>query len=322
MEDILMSYYKDENCPVCSEKFKEGDDIVVCPECGTPYHRNCYNESGGCIYESKHGEYFYSNQKIESIKESLNKKEEPAEEDDPNKMRCNYCGKLNNKEDKVCEYCGLPLNKSDFKNIIIKQRIKENEKIFGINVKDWIAYLGSGAISYLTKFKFMERNNYSLVEFNFSALWFKEIYFLYRKMYLAGGIFFIIRMLIMSASMMMLLPQDILRSIIDLTPVDFFNSMLGSHIATNLAVNKFLVFVNQNVQFLKCMIFIDFVLSIMMGATATRIYKNISVRKIKSINKNNYLSDEDYKEALMKKGSVNYVVAIIAIIISVFIYLF
>lgn len=26
--------YKGVSCPVCGQEFKEGDDIVVCPECG------------------------------------------------------------------------------------------------------------------------------------------------------------------------------------------------------------------------------------------------------------------------------------------------
>ena len=24
------------NCPVCETEFENGDDVVVCPECGTP----------------------------------------------------------------------------------------------------------------------------------------------------------------------------------------------------------------------------------------------------------------------------------------------
>ena len=33
-----MDFYK-YKCPVCNKQFKEGDDIVVCPECGTPPQR-------------------------------------------------------------------------------------------------------------------------------------------------------------------------------------------------------------------------------------------------------------------------------------------
>ena len=41
-------------CPVCNEQFKSGDDIVVCPECGTPHHRVCYLAKNKCAFEALH----------------------------------------------------------------------------------------------------------------------------------------------------------------------------------------------------------------------------------------------------------------------------
>ena len=43
-------------CAACKKPFEDGDDIVVCPECGTPYHRACYKELGHCIHEQRHAE--------------------------------------------------------------------------------------------------------------------------------------------------------------------------------------------------------------------------------------------------------------------------
>ena len=43
-------------CSVCNKPFAAGDDIVVCPECGTPYHRACYQATGGCVHEAQHAE--------------------------------------------------------------------------------------------------------------------------------------------------------------------------------------------------------------------------------------------------------------------------
>ena len=31
-----MALYIGNTCPVCGEKFKDDDDVVVCPDCGTP----------------------------------------------------------------------------------------------------------------------------------------------------------------------------------------------------------------------------------------------------------------------------------------------
>ena len=52
-----MDFYK-YKCPVCNKQFKEGDDIVVCPECGTPHHRECYEQEEHCFYQDKHSQNF------------------------------------------------------------------------------------------------------------------------------------------------------------------------------------------------------------------------------------------------------------------------
>ena len=42
--------YSQEKCPVCENEFTNDDDIVVCPLCGTPHHRECYKKNGECGY--------------------------------------------------------------------------------------------------------------------------------------------------------------------------------------------------------------------------------------------------------------------------------
>lgn len=53
-----MFLYENDKCPVCGENFKEGDDIIACPECGTPHHRVCYNKTNACANTRMHGTYF------------------------------------------------------------------------------------------------------------------------------------------------------------------------------------------------------------------------------------------------------------------------
>ena len=36
--------FTEYKCPVCDKQFKKGDDVVVCPECGAPHHRECYEK--------------------------------------------------------------------------------------------------------------------------------------------------------------------------------------------------------------------------------------------------------------------------------------
>ena len=45
-------------CSVCGKPLTDTDDIVVCPDCGAPYHRACYEKQGACVYAGKHGAGF------------------------------------------------------------------------------------------------------------------------------------------------------------------------------------------------------------------------------------------------------------------------
>ena len=49
-----MPNYEDYKCPVCNKQFTKDDDIVTCPECGTPHHRECYNLTGHCVNKGLH----------------------------------------------------------------------------------------------------------------------------------------------------------------------------------------------------------------------------------------------------------------------------
>ena len=41
-------------CEGCGEPLTLQDDIVVCPDCGAPYHRTCYEKLGQCIHRPAH----------------------------------------------------------------------------------------------------------------------------------------------------------------------------------------------------------------------------------------------------------------------------
>ena len=47
--------YSNYKCPVCNNQFTEDDDVVVCPDCGTPHHRECWINKGHCANEALHG---------------------------------------------------------------------------------------------------------------------------------------------------------------------------------------------------------------------------------------------------------------------------
>ena len=92
-----MSLYTGLKCKVCDKSFLEEDDIVVCPDCGTPYHRSCYKEKGECInYElhEKNQSYSVNEEKAKKIGD---------------KIICEKCGMQNKSLSIFCERCGNPI---------------------------------------------------------------------------------------------------------------------------------------------------------------------------------------------------------------------
>ncbi len=70
-------------CSRCKAYLFDEDDIVFCPVCGAPHHRECYSALGHCALEEFHGtENQYSKEK-ELEKLSFTKKEEEEKEETP-----------------------------------------------------------------------------------------------------------------------------------------------------------------------------------------------------------------------------------------------
>ncbi|MDE6729290.1 MAG: hypothetical protein K2J71_00750 [Oscillospiraceae bacterium] len=49
-----MGRYTGSVCKECRQVFQAQDDVVVCPDCGTPYHRTCWDKNGTCTNVSLH----------------------------------------------------------------------------------------------------------------------------------------------------------------------------------------------------------------------------------------------------------------------------
>lgn len=91
--------YNGIECPSCGKKFEQTDDIVVCPICGTPQHRSCWNENGSCVNTDKHSEGF--------IWQMPNIDPEPAKNTPSQDMKiCPRCGEHNAAYEPVCIRCG------------------------------------------------------------------------------------------------------------------------------------------------------------------------------------------------------------------------
>lgn len=101
-----MNYYN-SLCNGCGMPMKEDEDIVVCPECGTPQHRECYKKDNRCVNSHLHGDDFAWSPSADTVKTPT---AIPTVSDaEAEKLPCPSCGHLNPADAKICESCSMKL---------------------------------------------------------------------------------------------------------------------------------------------------------------------------------------------------------------------
>lgn len=103
--------YTGYECPVCSNKFTDKDDVVVCPVCGTPHHRECWKILGHCANEEKHAEGF-----VWQAPELKKDEPEDTQNTKAEVLICPRCGLPNPPGEHFCARCKMPLGADDEKS--------------------------------------------------------------------------------------------------------------------------------------------------------------------------------------------------------------
>lgn len=140
--------YENTVCDGCKKRFEENDDVVVCPVCGTPQHRECYEKNGECVNAALHESGFMWHGEVSSP--HVHQKEEKAHQGE--NLVCPACGHENPPGSPFCEVCGQKFTFFGV-NILEKEtrltkEINEEEKIEEEmrNVQDTIeSGMGTGA---------------------------------------------------------------------------------------------------------------------------------------------------------------------------------
>lgn len=208
--------YIGECCPVCRKVFTKEDDIVVCPECGTPHHRACYAQQNQCANAALHGTDFVwtptqtaTVQNAAPVSTLLAQKPsaESKNDDGHNIVFCPQCGAENAAEEPVCTECGARLYNNDENGraptavhlpngaaqgyLAGMQIISPTELLDGNTVADTAEYVQTGARRYIPKFYYMEKTGKKL-SWNWAAFLFAPYWYFYRKMYALGAIFMVL----------------------------------------------------------------------------------------------------------------------------------
>jgi hypothetical protein len=95
------------NCPYCQSNIKSENELQYCKECGTPHHKECWEENGGCTTygcgqnpHSEKSKINVGNLTVEQIKE-LN--QGPVSQ---TYSLCFYCSSKIETDSVYCKYCG------------------------------------------------------------------------------------------------------------------------------------------------------------------------------------------------------------------------
>lgn len=96
--------YEGNTCPGCGEVFTQDDDVVVCPECATAQHRECYNKKGECVNAHLHSHGFQW--EPEKGLSQQNTSTLINQEKENKNFQCPSCGNYCDPEAGRCEKCG------------------------------------------------------------------------------------------------------------------------------------------------------------------------------------------------------------------------
>ncbi|MEA5050262.1 MAG: RING finger protein [Oscillospiraceae bacterium] len=188
-----MFIYQGSVCPYCGKPLTENDSLAVCPDCGTPHHRDCYAQHGRCANADKHADGFEWKPAV------------PVDVRRP--VLCARCGRENEEAGRFCNYCGYEFGSDPreadapddgaltpgslfYRNENGQpQPLSKDELIDDIPVGDWATYIGPSAPYYLYNFK-MQQTTQRKTCFTLSAVLFPTLYFLYRKVWAFAAVSF------------------------------------------------------------------------------------------------------------------------------------
>lgn len=158
-------------CPVCNENFNPDDDIVVCPICGTPHHRECYKQNGECANSEKHSDGY----RWESVKPTL-----PPEPETPVSPFAPYAPQGEASNSRTAASTVFWANQPNPFDAYPKELDED------VSTEEAAEFVQMNAFKYLQNF-FLQKTGKRT--FNWAAFFFAPYWFFYRKLYKLGAIF-------------------------------------------------------------------------------------------------------------------------------------
>lgn len=330
-----MSEQLKQKCPVCSAYLFSDDDIVYCPECGTPHHRDCWEALGHCAKASEHEKM------KEAEKEQSNDGKTDAENgaekgEDFSDSICPKCSREIPNDAKFCPWCGnvsdgdsdesptpdgqKPENNNDhgsdedpFKVFSLGAipapdpygGVDKESTIDGVKVKDIAKFVAFNPHKTLPKFKAMSENKHKRF-WNWIAFISPYSHAMFRKMNLMLFVYLMLELVayvfftpFYYAVMNMGLPENI-------TYTQLVSEIINNsdkYITPFVVISAFIGFA------------VFFGIRIFAALNQDRLYKNHVISTIKNI-RADMESDDDYE--FYRKGGVRPMLSMLLFLFSTY----
>ena len=261
--------YEGQSCALCHAYLFPEDDVVCCPECGAPHHRECYNSIGKCALEELHG----TENQYDKLRRAAEEKQAQKEAEEKESAQTSY------------ETPFGTMVPFDFLG-----GVKPDEEVDdGITAKEAAKFVFSNTMRYIPKFKKLGKTKKA--SWNFLAFIFPCGWFLSRKMYLKGII------------------VGVLEIIATLLTVPFQNTLYNLGISGMVLQPQMLEKLSLNIDKIPpILIYVAFLgsaisiaLSVLSGIFGDYIYKKHAIENIKNIKENSLEKEIEFR----KKGGVN-----------------
>lgn len=290
-----------KTCEACHAYLFEDDDIVVCPDCGAPYHRDCYAALGRCALADRHG--------------TPDAYHAAPSSPDAEKHTCAACGRQSAADSAFCPYCGIPFDEQKRPHIVPPTPVptglpfgvavggsldpcggvkKETDLGDGVTAEEAAAFVGIKPSYYLPRFAANKK-----VAFNGAAFLCPAAWFAYRKQYkwlilsLVLSLAALICMVPMYSEMaaaISKLPTDIV------TRSDYYTLLMqsASDLAASVPIGSVLLYLFSLVLFAAQ--------GILCGLFGTALYREHTLEAVKKAKEEGLSELPD----LARKGGVNF----------------
>lgn len=276
-----------KQCAVCHAYLFDDDDIVYCPECGAPHHRDCYNAVGHCGDAQNHGtaqQYDIVNGG-DNGKAAVNEKIASDEEKlTPGTVRCKFCGEEYDDGIPACPRCGAPRipDGRGFVGIDMLGGVPGNTDIGeGVTAEEAKRFVFANTPRYIPRFAMLAAGKKA--SWNWLAFLFPWAWFASRKMYLYA----VVTGIIGAASVLLTQP--------------LYSALAAAGINTQQMANAAMLASSDiklpaaALALAAAGLVLNLVLRILCGIFGDGIYRRYVISGVKKINAESQDADADYR---------------------------